>query len=78
MDFRKIAVIGDSHSRVFSNTPSFAPFFLGPGSDFNLVEYHSKISKSTRSLLPKIPKLFGFGEVEKIELLKFRYNQKTK
>lgn len=67
MEFRRIAVIGDSHSRVFSNTPSFAPFFLGPGSDFNLVEYPTKISKATRSLLPKIEDKFDhvmllFGE----------------
>lgn len=41
------------------------------------IRYEDLIKNPTREI-NKILKLFGFEDVEKIELLKFRYNQKTK
>lgn len=52
----KIAVIGDSHSRVFSHTNVFTPFFLGSGSGFNLCEPHrfDRLKTTFKKLVPEI------------------------
>ena len=50
----KIAVLGDSHCRVFTNTNIFSSFFLGPGSSFNLVHKDKDISDKLNYILPII------------------------
>jgi hypothetical protein len=56
-----ISVIGDSHCRVFSNTNTFTPFFLGPGSTFNLIQNHKGIKEKLDYLLNEIKDEFDFN-----------------
>lgn len=55
-----ISVLGDSHSRVFSNANVFTSFFLGPGMTFNLIEKTDNIKKGLRHILPLIKNEFNY------------------
>lgn len=57
----KISVIGDSHSRVFSNTNIFTPFFIGPGSKFNLIQNPKGIKSRVKNILKQIHKEFDYN-----------------
>ena len=62
-----VSVLGDSHSRLFSNSKSFTPFFLGPGSSFNLIEHGNRIEEKVDGVLSSISTNFDlnmliFGE----------------
>ena len=57
----KISVLGDSHCRVFSNTNVFTPFFLGPGSKFNLIQNSKGIKTKLKGLLKEIGKKYDYN-----------------
>jgi len=57
----KISVIGDSHSRIFSKTNVFDPYFLGPGSKFNLIQNPKGIKQKVSQILSKIGKDYDYN-----------------
>jgi len=57
----KISVIGDSHSRIFSNTNIFTPFFLGPGSQYNLIQNPGGVEYRVKKILDKIGGNFDYN-----------------
>ena len=56
----KISVIGDSHTRIFSNNNIFTPFFFGPGSSYNLIHNPIGIKKKIRHTITTIKKEFDY------------------
>ncbi len=55
-----IAVIGDSHSRIFAHTNIFTPFFLGSGGQYNLGLGFYNLFTRLKSSLSKIKNDFDY------------------
>ena len=65
-----VFVIGDSHTNIFSNSPLFQVFHIGPATAFNLIKDDSstKSSEKINKILYKVKKgdivLLVFGEID--------------